>query len=71
MQGSVAGNSLVPHAITITMPSLELNSLCRVANLYLLVQVEVLASLQRPKKVTVMANDGNSYIFLCKPKVVL
>jgi len=32
-------------------------------------QVEVLASLQRPKKITVTATDGNSYILLCKPKV--
>ncbi|XP_064394848.1 serine/threonine-protein kinase ATR-like [Halichondria panicea] len=31
-------------------------------------QFEVLASLQRPKKITVIANDGKSYILLCKPK---
>ncbi len=31
---------------------------------------EVLASLQRPKKITVIANDGKSYILLCKPKVL-
>lgn len=72
-QGSVAGTSLVPHVgITIAMLSLELKLLCVMCGKpFLFVQVEVLASLQRPKKVTVTANDGNSYIFLCKPKVVL
>ena len=34
-------------------------------------QVEVLGSLQRPKKITVLASDGKSYILLCKPKVSL
>ena len=33
------------------------------------VQVEVLPSLQRPKKITVLASDGCSYVLLCKPKV--
>lgn len=32
-------------------------------------QVEVLQSLQRPKKITACASDGKSYILLCKPKV--
>ncbi|XP_076813089.1 serine/threonine-protein kinase ATR-like isoform X2 [Clavelina lepadiformis] len=30
--------------------------------------VEILSSLQRPKKVSVRASDGSSCIFLCKPK---
>jgi serine/threonine-protein kinase ATR len=30
--------------------------------------VEVLNSLQRPRKLTVTASDGREYIFLCKPK---
>eukprot|EP00923_Selenidium_pygospionis_P050737 GHVN01087849.1.p1 GENE.GHVN01087849.1~~GHVN01087849.1.p1 ORF type:complete len:1286 (-),score=105.50 GHVN01087849.1:462-4319(-) len=30
--------------------------------------VEVLVSLQRPKKFVVVASDGNKYAFLCKPK---
>ncbi len=34
-------------------------------------KVEVLPSLQRPKKITVVASDGKSYILLCKPKVKL
>ena len=34
-------------------------------------QVEVLASLQRPKKITVCSSDGKSYILLCKPKVLI
>ena len=25
-------------------------------------------SLQKPRKITIFGNDGNSYIFLCKPK---
>ena len=33
------------------------------------IQVEVLASLQRPKKITACASDGKWYILLCKPKV--
>jgi serine/threonine-protein kinase ATR len=32
-------------------------------------QVEVLPSLQRPKKVAVLASDGHTYNLLCKPKV--
>lgn len=32
-------------------------------------KVEVLASLQRPKKITVVASDGRAYVLLCKPKV--
>ena len=31
--------------------------------------VEVLPSLQRPKKVTLRGSDGKLYIMLCKPKV--
>lgn len=34
-----------------------------------LFQVEVLPSLQRPKKVAVLASDGHIYNLLCKPKV--
>nr|CAB3224707.1 serine/threonine-protein kinase atr [Phallusia mammillata] len=30
--------------------------------------VEILPSLQRPKKITIRASDGSSRIFLCKPK---
>ncbi|KAK3744393.1 hypothetical protein QZH41_012155, partial [Actinostola sp. cb2023] len=30
--------------------------------------VEVLSSLQRPKKITVKGSDGKSYIMMCKPK---
>jgi serine/threonine-protein kinase ATR len=30
--------------------------------------VEVLNSLQRPKKITVIGDDGMEYVFLCKPK---
>ena len=30
--------------------------------------VEVMGSLQRPKKVTVIGSDGTAYSFLCKPK---
>ncbi len=29
----------------------------------------MLSSLQRPKKITVLASDGCSYVLLCKPKV--
>ena len=32
-------------------------------------QVEVLASLQRPKKITACGSDGKAYVLLCKPKV--
>ena len=31
-------------------------------------QVEILSSLQRPKKISIRASDGKSYAFLCKPK---
>uniref|UniRef100_H2ZM58 Serine/threonine-protein kinase ATR n=1 Tax=Ciona savignyi TaxID=51511 RepID=H2ZM58_CIOSA len=31
-------------------------------------QVEILSSLQRPKKVSIRASDGTSHTFLCKPK---
>ena len=31
--------------------------------------VEVLASLQKPKKVTLKGSDGRGYTMLCKPKV--
>lgn len=34
-------------------------------------KVEVLASLQKPKKITANASDGKSYILLCKPKVCI
>ena len=30
--------------------------------------VEIMPSLQKPKKITVLASDGRRYIFLCKPK---
>lgn len=33
-------------------------------------QVEVLSSLQKPKKVTFKGSDGKNYVMLCKPKVV-
>lgn len=32
-------------------------------------QVEILNSLQRPKKITFKGSDGKPYIMLCKPKV--
>lgn len=31
-------------------------------------KVEVLPSLQKPKKITIVGSDGNAYILLCKPK---
>ncbi|KAJ3132201.1 serine/threonine-protein kinase M1 [Geranomyces variabilis] len=31
-------------------------------------EVEVMSSLQRPRKLTIKASDGRDYIFLCKPK---
>ena len=31
-------------------------------------EVAVLASLQKPKKLTIVGSDGHSYAFLCKPK---
>ncbi|KNC71764.1 hypothetical protein SARC_15694, partial [Sphaeroforma arctica JP610] len=30
-------------------------------------KVEVLQSLQKPKKLTLLGSDGQSYLFLCKP----
>jgi serine/threonine-protein kinase ATR len=33
--------------------------------------VSVLASLQKPKKLTIVGSDGHRYAFLCKPKVNL
>lgn len=30
--------------------------------------VDILSSLQRPRKLVVIASDGKSYAFLCKPK---
>ena len=32
-------------------------------------QVEVLPSLQKPKKITACGSDGKAYVLLCKPKV--
>ncbi|KAH8919600.1 hypothetical protein BT69DRAFT_1266476 [Atractiella rhizophila] len=31
-------------------------------------QVDVMSSLQKPRRITVVGSDGNSYAFLCKPK---
>ncbi|KAI8805845.1 ataxia telangiectasia and Rad3 related, isoform CRA_a [Cladochytrium replicatum] len=31
-------------------------------------EIEVMQSLQKPRKITVIGSDGNDYIFLCKPK---
>jgi serine/threonine-protein kinase ATR len=31
-------------------------------------EVHVLASLQKPKKLTIVGSDGHPYAFLCKPK---
>ncbi|KAJ3161128.1 serine/threonine-protein kinase M1 [Geranomyces michiganensis] len=31
-------------------------------------EVEVMSSLQRPRKLTIRGSDGRNYIFLCKPK---
>jgi serine/threonine-protein kinase ATR len=33
-----------------------------------LVQIEIMGSLQRPKKITMVGSDGQEYLFLCKPK---
>lgn len=30
--------------------------------------MEILASLQKPKKITLKGSDGKSYIMMCKPK---
>ena len=32
-------------------------------------KVEVLASLVRPKKITILASDGQKYVMMCKPEV--
>ena len=34
----------------------------------LYVQVEILASLQKPKKISLKGSDGRSYTMMCKPK---
>lgn len=34
-------------------------------------QVEVLPSLQRPKKIGIQGSDGRLYVMMCKPKVRL
>ena len=39
--------------------------------LFLELKVEVLPSLQKPKKITIVGSDGNAYILLCKPKVIV
>ncbi|KAJ3342792.1 serine/threonine-protein kinase M1 [Gonapodya sp. JEL0774] len=31
-------------------------------------EVEIMSSLQRPRKITITGSDGRDYIFLCKPK---
>ncbi|KAJ2734564.1 hypothetical protein IW152_002221 [Coemansia sp. BCRC 34962] len=31
-------------------------------------EIEIMSSLQRPKKITMVGSDGRSYSFLCKPK---
>ncbi|KAL1916083.1 uncharacterized protein VTP21DRAFT_6087 [Calcarisporiella thermophila] len=31
-------------------------------------EVEIMLSLQRPRKITIIGSDGKNYIFLCKPK---
>ncbi|KAJ3127354.1 serine/threonine-protein kinase M1 [Nowakowskiella sp. JEL0407] len=31
-------------------------------------EVEIMPSLQRPRKITILGHDGKEYIFLCKPK---
>ncbi len=35
----------------------------------LFIKVEVLPSLQRPKKIGIQASDGKLYVMMCKPKV--
>ena len=32
-------------------------------------QIEIMQSLQLPKKITLRGSDGKSYIMMCKPKV--
>ena len=34
-------------------------------------KVEVMASLVRPKKITILASDGQKYVMMCKPDVSL
>ena len=36
-----------------------------------MLQVEILASLQKPKKISILASDGKSYTMLCKPEVCM
>ena len=31
-------------------------------------EIEIMASLQKPRKITILGSDGRDYIFLCKPK---
>jgi len=31
-------------------------------------EVDVMSSLQRPRKITMIGSDGKNYTFLCKPK---
>ena len=31
-------------------------------------EIEVMQSLQRPKKIKIIGSDGKNYIFLCKPE---
>ena len=49
------------HAQCVSIDDLKL--------LNLIVQVDVLPSLQKPKKITIRGSDGNSYTMMCKPKV--
>ena len=37
--------------------------------LFLFLQIEILHSLQKPKKITMIGSDGNRYVMMCKPKV--
>lgn len=41
---------------------------CSILDFDELIQVEVLASLQQPKKISIQGNDGKVYAMLCKPK---
>uniref|UniRef100_A0A6U1KDA9 Uncharacterized protein n=1 Tax=Tetraselmis chuii TaxID=63592 RepID=A0A6U1KDA9_9CHLO len=41
---------------------------CCGAHVFIAVQVEVMASLQKPKKVVFLGSDGHPYTFLAKPK---
>ena len=50
--------------------SLHLFTCCKLINmLFFSPQIEVLPSLQRPKKITMKGSDGRLYVMLCKPKV--